>query len=204
MDQHHWDSVYTQKGQEDLSWFQPQPTTSLALIQEFAPSKTARIIDVGGGTSTLPSFLLQAGFSNLTVLDISPVALERARAAFGDAARQITWIQASVTRFEPPQPYDLWHDRAVFHFLTRSDDRAAYLRILTKALPQGHAIISTFSLAGPGHCSGLPVERYDTQRIINEFGRHFTLIKSFEEAHLTPWGTAQHFANFVLKRKTGE
>ena len=202
MSREHWDSVYKEKGDEDLSWFQPTPETSLSLIQEFASSKTSRIIDVGGGTSTLPAALLQNGFSDVTVLDISLVALEQSRARLGHNGGKVKWIHASVTEFKPSEVYEVWHDRAVFHFLTRDEDRKAYVRALGAAIPSGCAIISTFAMSGPEKCSGLPVERYDAGKITSQMGAEFRLVKSFEETHATPWGTRQQFANFVFARAT--
>jgi 2-polyprenyl-3-methyl-5-hydroxy-6-metoxy-1,4-benzoquinol methylase len=196
----HWDNVYQTKGEDDLSWTQPTPSTSLSLIKSLAPERQSSIIDVGGGTSLLAACLLDEGYSSAAVLDISAVALAQAKIRLGSRAERIEWIEASVTEFYPSRTFDVWHDRAVFHFLTSPDDRRSYVGALTQAVPSGHAIISTFSMRGPEKCSGLEIVRYDEEKISREIGASFSLQKSFEETHVTPWGAEQQFAYFVFGR----
>lgn len=196
----HWNLVYEQKGAVDVSWFQPEPTVSLDLISSLVPNKEAPLIDVGAGASTLVDKLLESGFMNLTVLDISPVALAHSKQRLGDRSKLVNWIEADVTRFKSETAFELWHDRAVFHFLTQASDRAAYVSSLASALPQGHAIIATFGIKGPEQCSGLDVVRYDAPKISTEFSSCFRLVNTVDELHTTPWGTPQQFTYFIFER----
>jgi len=189
--QEHWESVYLSKGDRDLSWTQPEPLTSLSLIGEMCA--TGRVIDVGGGASLLAERLLERGYA-ITVLDISKTAIDRARNRLGDRASQIQWIVADVTENPQLDSFDVWHDRAVFHFLTASSDRAAYTALLARTIPVGgHVVMATFALDGPEKCSGLAVRRYDGQTLAAELGPQFTLLKSVPEMHVTPWGGKQSF-----------
>jgi len=192
--QAHWDSVYAAKKVEEVSWFQVRPVLSLELIARTGKGKGSSIIDVGGGASRLVDALLDEGFQRVTVLDISVEALARARERLGDRARLVTWIAGDITRWEPPSRYDVWHDRAVFHFLVTPEERRAYKEALAAALPLGaQAIIGTFALNGPERCSGLPVARYEPDTLAAELGPAFRLVESTHDDHLTPGGKVQRF-----------
>ena len=192
--QSHWNRVYTTKAADAVSWYQTQPGISLELIAAANLPPDAPIIDVGGGASVLVDCLLAQGRSALSVLDISTAALSRARARLGTNATKVRWIEADVREFEPPQHYDLWHDRAVFHFLTDSADRAAYMDALRRSLsPRGHVVTATFAKDGPARCSGLDVAHYDAASLHAEFGADFEMLESRREIHLTPTGTEQRF-----------
>jgi SAM-dependent methyltransferase len=191
----HWEKVYNTKAPNEVSWFRPHLETSLSFIERSATSRSARIIDVGGGESTLVDDLLARGYANLTVLDISQTAIEVTKARLGELADCVEWIVADVTSADfPANAYDIWHDRAVFHFLTTASDRAAYVERVRKSVkPGGHVIIGTFGPEGPMKCSGLNVQRYDADSLHGEFGRRFRLIDSLRELHQTPLGTTQQF-----------
>jgi 2-polyprenyl-3-methyl-5-hydroxy-6-metoxy-1,4-benzoquinol methylase len=191
----HWDSVYRTKAPDAVSWYRAHLERSLALIERAAPDRSAAIIDVGGGESTLVDDLLARGYRNLSVLDISPTAIDVARARVGQQGRQVTWLVADVAEaMLPVQAYDVWHDRAVFHFLTAPDQRAAYVRQVARSVKAGgHVIVATFGPQGPAKCSGLDVVRYDADSLHGEFGAHFRLIESATELHQTPFGTNQQF-----------
>ena len=191
----HWNSVYTTKAPEALSWYSSHLDTSLQLIKRVAP-KWPAIIDVGGGESTLVDDLLAEGYRYLTVLDISAEAIEVSKKRFGAAlSAYITWRVDDITKADLPRNYyDVWHDRAVFHFLTREEDRHAYVeRVAWSMKPGGHVIVATFGPEGPTKCSGLDVVRYDADALHGEFGRHFRMLNSQTEIHHTPWGTTQQF-----------
>jgi SAM-dependent methyltransferase len=199
--QQHWDQVYQTKGLGEVSWYQPRPDLSLALIDACAISKNTAIIDVGGGASTLVDCLLDAGYTRLAVLDVSAVALALARSRLGARAAAVEWIEADVTSFTPPRRFGLWHDRAVFHFLTAAEDRRSYVATLRRSLtPKGALIISTFAMDGPPKCSGLEVVRYDPQSLCAELGDEFQLQEVQRETHRTPWQSQQHFIYFRLQR----
>ena len=191
----HWEQVYSTKPTDGVSWYQPHADQSLALIQGTGLPAGASVIDVGGGASTLVDDLLAHHYTNLTVLDLSAAALEAARERLGSQAAQVQWLEADVTQAVLPQyDFDLWHDRAVFHFLTREEDRAAYVRqVLHAVKPGGHVIVATFAEDGPLQCSGLPVMRYDAQGLHAEFGGAFALLGHEREVHHTPFGTVQSF-----------
>jgi len=198
--QAHWQQVYETKATDAVSWYQPVPQPSADLLQLAGAAPESGIIDIGGGASTLVDWLLDNGFRDVTVLDLSDAALAAARARLGDAASGVSWIAADVTRWRPARLYDVWHDRAAFHFLTDPVDRAAYLDRLRIALRAGgHAIIGTFAPDGPEKCSGLPVERYDAKRLAATLGGGFRLVDSCRHDHVTPWGSVQrfHFGTFV-------
>lgn len=190
----HWEDVYRTTAADDLGWHQAHPTMSLNLIESTGVHKTANIIDVGGGDSTLVDHLLDQGIEHLTVLDISSTALERAKARLGAHALQVTWIEGDITDFRSSMTYDVWHDRAVFHFLTNEEDREQYRETMnTVVSPQGHAFIATFAYEAPPTYRGLPVVRYSPQFPALAVGNDFELIESFEELHLTPGGHKQPF-----------
>lgn len=187
----HWDRVYQTRDPTALSWYQADPAVSLRFIEQAGISRGAPILDVGGGASVLADRLLAAGYEDVTVLDVSSVALAAVRARLGQAVQV---IRSDLTRFEPARRYALWHDRAVLHFLTDPEDQQAYVRALTQALrPGGHVILATFASDGPARCSGLPVERYDTARMVALLGPVFQLRSAETETHLTPAGVPQHF-----------
>ncbi len=199
----HWEEVYSQKAEQDLSWFQAEPSLSLELIHEASIGKQESIVDVGAGASRLMDRLLEEGYTDLTALDIAEAALQKSRARMGDAAARVLWFAADVTRWQPPKHYRLWHDRAVFHFLTEAADRAAYRRTLETALiPYGTAIIASFALDGPERCSSLPVQRYSPESLAAELGPGFRLMEQRSEAHTTPAGKLQLFQYSVFRRET--
>lgn len=198
----HWNSVYFAKAPDEVSWHQVRPDVSLALIEHAAIGHDAGIIDVGGGASTLVDHLLDAGCTRLAVLDISHAALAHARTRLGERGAQVEWIVADVTEFEPPHTFALWHDRAVFHFLTDADDRRKYIKALRRTVPvAGNAIIATFALHGPEKCSGLEVRRYDATGLSVELGAEFELLEQADETHRTPWDTEQAFGYFRFRRR---
>ena len=191
----HWEKVYTTKAPDAVSWYRQHLETSLALIERAADAREASIIDVGGGESTLVDDLLLRGYTNLTVLDVSQTAIEVTKKRLGSAAEQVHWLVGDIVEIElEPRTYDLWHDRAVFHFLTTPEHRLAYVRQVTRAVkPGGHVIVSTFGPEGPTKCSGLDVLRYDTESLHSEFGGRFRLVESTKEVHQTPFETTQQF-----------
>lgn len=192
--QSHWNRVYTTKAADAVSWYQARPRISLELIAAANLPVSAPIVDIGGGASELVDCLLDAGRTALTVLDISGAALDVARKRLGARAGCVRWIQADVREFAPPQRYDLWHDRAVFHFLTDPTDRAAYTAALRRSLnPRAHVVIATFALDGPPRCSGLDVAHYDAASLHAEFGADFAMLESRRETHITPAGSEQRF-----------
>jgi len=199
--QAHWEGVYTTKGEKEVSWYQDDPAPSLDLIALAGVSKPASIIDIGGGASRLVDHLLAQGFERLTVLDLSAAALESAKARLGEKAAKVRWEVADITKWNPPQAYDLWHDRAAFHFLTDEADQSAYVERVRKAVsPGGHVIIGTFALDGPERCSGLPIVRYDSAALSALLGPEFTLIDARRHDHTTPWGAVQRFQFSTFRR----
>lgn len=191
----HWEKIYTEKAPEAVSWYRQHLETSLALIEQAAAARSASVIDVGGGQSTLVDDLLACGYENITVLDISQTAIDANRRRLGKASERVRWRVADITKAElEASAYDVWHDRAVFHFLTATSDRVAYVRQVACAVrPGGHVIVSTFGPEGPRKCSGLDVVRYDAETLHKEFGVQFRLLRSSEELHRTPLGTIQQF-----------
>ena len=191
----HWERIYGTKQPDEMSWFQREATISLALIRRVAPQITARIIDVGGGASTLVDGLVAAGYRGVTVLDLSRSALELARRRLGAAAPDVTWIEADVLSADlPPSHFDVWHDRAVFHFLTSAADRAKYIEQVRMCVKLGaYVLVATFADDGPTRCSGLPVARYSADALHHEFGSTFRLVESVREEHVTPSGAKQAF-----------
>jgi 2-polyprenyl-3-methyl-5-hydroxy-6-metoxy-1,4-benzoquinol methylase len=198
--QERWNQVYQTKGTDDVSWYQRRPDLSLALIAASHVSKDAGVIDVGGGASTLVDFLLDDGYTRLAVLDLSNAALSHSRSRLGARASTVGWFVADVTSFAPPRRFGLWHDRAVFHFLTGVDDRRGYVATLRRTLqPGGAVVISTFALDGPPKCSGLDVMRYDESSILAELGAEFQLQEIRRETHITPWESEQCFIYFRFR-----
>jgi SAM-dependent methyltransferase len=191
----HWEGVYRSKRPDEVSWYRPHLDVSLELIERLAQDRDARVIDVGGGESTLVDDLVSRGYRNVTVLDLSATALEVAKARLGAGASLATWRVGDVCGVPlPAQAFDVWHDRAVFHFLTRPEDRAAYVRQASRAMRVGgHVVVATFGPDGPLQCSGLDVVRYDAQSLHGEFGRRFRLLDHRTELHRTPAGRIQPF-----------
>jgi 2-polyprenyl-3-methyl-5-hydroxy-6-metoxy-1,4-benzoquinol methylase len=196
----HWETVYTTKAENEVSWFQENPAPSLELIGLAQPTPQSAIVDIGGGASHLVDSLVARGFSHVTVLDISQAALDVAKARLGARAGQVQWVVADVTQWQPAQTFDVWHDRAAFHFLVDPADRAAYLARLKQAVrPGGHVIIGTFALDGPEKCSGLPVSRYDAAALAMELGEGFVLVDSRRHDHSTPWNSEQRFQFCIFR-----
>lgn len=193
--QEHWEHVYSSKSAETVSWYQPHAEHSLALIRGTGVPRTGSIIDVGGGASTLADDLLVDGYTSLSVLDLSATALEAARQRLGARADAVRWLVGDVTTIRlPERSYDVWHDRAVFHFLTSEQDRRAYVANVQRSVkPQGHVIVATFAEDGPTQCSGLPVMRYSAEELHAQFGTSFALLSHEREDHHTPFGTVQRF-----------
>jgi len=191
----HWEQIYHTKDCEQVSWYQLHPRLSLQYIQNTGIGKTGQIIDVGGGASTLVDHLLDDGFQHVTVLDISAEALEIVKQRLDRRAGSVTWLEADITQITlPHHKYDVWHDRAVFHFLTEAQNRQRYVNAVREAVkPGGHVIVATFASDGPERCSGLEVARYDPQSLHSEFGTDFELLDSTREEHQTPFGTEQKF-----------
>lgn len=191
----HWEKIYHRKETTQVSWYQLHPYLSLQYIQKTGVGKSGHLIDVGGGASTLVDHLLDAGFQHVTVLDISVEALERVQQRLGQRAGSVTWLEADITQTTlPHHQYEVWHDRAVFHFLTEPQDRQRYVNAVLEAVrPGGHVIVATFASDGPERCSGLEVARYDSQSLHSEFGTDFELLDSTREEHQTPFGTQQKF-----------
>lgn len=201
----HWNRVYSEKTDETLSWHQAEAAASLALIDSLIDSLTTgpdtALIDIGGGTARLVDAMLDRGWHDLTVLDISPVALDQARNRLGSAGASVCWLAADITRWLPPRRFDLWHDRAVFHFMVSAEDRAAYLAALEAGLaPGGHVLIATFAPDGPSQCSGLPVARYSPETLAATLGPGFALVSAQRQSHVTPWGAGQAFQYSLLRK----
>jgi SAM-dependent methyltransferase len=201
-DREHWDEIYRNKPPSKTTWYAPHLDRSLALIRETVPDRSAAIIDIGGGGSTLIDDLLADGYRDVTVLDLSAEAIEASRQRLGAAAERVCWLADDITSIElDRERYELWHDRAAFHFLVEAEQRRAYVRQLSTALkPGSHAVIATFGPQGPERCSGLATRRYDADSLQAEFGPDFRLIESAIENHQTPFGTAQQFlyCHFML------
>jgi SAM-dependent methyltransferase len=199
--QAHWENVYTTKGEKEVSWFQENPAPSLELIALIGLSKDAAVIDIGGGTSRLVDDLHARKYRRLTILDLSGAALAAARERLGDQGADVQWLIADITKWEPTQTYDLWHDRAAFHFLTDHTDQSAYVDRLKKAVkPGGHVIIGTFAPDGPERCSGLPIVRHDANTLAGVLGGDFVLTDTRRHDHATPWGAVQRFQFSTFRR----
>jgi trans-aconitate methyltransferase len=202
--QGHWDGAYSAKGEAGVSWFENRPTTSLELIEEIGGTPVSTIIDIGGGASRLVDVLIEIGWQSIAVLDVAGIGLAAARARLGTAAERVEWIVADVTKWRPSRSFDIWHDRAAFHFLVDPADRAAYVeRLRTAVKPGGHAIIATFAPDGPERCSGLAVQRYDAESLAAVVGTPFELVRARRQTHSTPWGSTQSFQYSVLRRTEG-
>ena len=198
----HWQNVYKEKAENQVSWFQETPAISLELIEAIHPKFDSAIIDIGGGASRLVDVLVRAGYRDLSVLDVSENAIAMAKARMGESTAMVKWIVADVTQWEPTRRYDLWHDRAAFHFLSEAADRTAYVERLTSALrPGGHAIIGTFAVDGPERCSGLPVVRYDAELLSATLGKAFAFVETRRHDHRTPMGSVQLFQFSIFRRQ---
>jgi len=197
----HWETVYTTKGENEVSWFQESPEASLELIDLAHPTPASTIVDIGGGASRLVDSLIARGLNHVTVLDLSEAALEAAKARLGERASGVQWVVADVTKWYPTQICDIWHDRAAFHFLTDPADRAAYVACMKRTVkPGGHVIIGTFAIDGPEKCSGLPVNRYDATSLARELGEGAVLVDARRHDHSTPWKSAQRFQFCIFRR----
>jgi SAM-dependent methyltransferase len=198
--QRHWDTVYTTKSPQQVSWTQAIPQTSLDFIHSFGVNKQAKIIDIGGGDSKLVDYLLDEGFENITVLDISAKALARAKKRLGKNAKKINWVVSDITTFKPTTTFDIWHDRATFHFLTTAAQIAKYMNIARSSV-SGYLTIGTFSENGPEKCSGLEIKQYSEKKLIAELKNGFAKIRCITENHTTPFETTQHFLFCSFKRQ---
>ena len=196
----HWENVYQTKKPHQVSWTQKIPKTSLDMIRGFELQKSAKIIDIGGGDSTLVDHLLEEGFENISVLDISESALEKAKKRLGEKAQNVTWIVSDVTEFEPSSQYDVWHDRAAFHFLNTKEDIEKYTQIVENCV-KGFLNIATFSKKGPTKCSGLAIQQYDLKEMSSVFCKQFTRLSCVFEDHITPFDTVQNFLFCSFQRK---
>jgi len=196
----HWETVYKTKSPEQVSWTQEIPKTSLDFIKSFNLSKSAKIIDIGGGDSRLVDFLLEEGFEDITVLDISAKALDRAKDRLGDKAKKIHWVVSDIIQYEPTSTYDVWHDRATFHFLTSAEQVSKYLEIARNSV-EGYMTIGTFFESGPDKCSGLHVMQYNEETLSSELKNGFKKIRCITEDHRTPFQTTQNFLFCSFERK---
>jgi len=197
----HWEAIYSGKSPLEVSWYQKEPALSLRLIDSCGLEKDAAIIDVGGGASILVDRLLDQGYTRLAVLDISATALTFARNRLGPKAPSIEWFEADITAFQAPHPFSLWHDRAVFHFLTDAAERRRYANVLRTSLePGGHLILAAFAIGGPTTCSGLDIVQYDADKLVAELGDDFKLVDEDAETHTTPTGAKQLFSYFHLQK----
>ena len=198
----HWEKIYSEKSPLEVSWYQQEPRLSLNLVEQCQLEKSRPIIDVGGGASLLIDCLLQQGYEKPAVLDISEHALDVARQRLGKKADTVEWFASDITEFVAPHPFALWHDRAVFHFLTDAGDRQNYLRALKTGLPAGgFLILAAFAIGGPTMCSGLNIVQYDANKLSRELGDEFELVEEKTETHLTPSGGEQLFNYFRFVRK---
>jgi len=198
----HWEDIYTATGETAVSWYQPHAARSLQLIESASPDRRASVIDIGGGASTLVDDLLAGGFTDIAVLDIAEPALARAKARLGERAARVDWITADITRWKPGRRWDIWHDRAVFHFLTEHAQQEAYIAALAAATrPSATVIIATFALDGPEKCSGLSAQRYSPATLAERLGTNFVLTDGGGEVHRTPADIEQRFSYAVFKRR---
>jgi len=196
----HWERVYQSKLPDEVSWYQKKPRLSLSLIEHASLSRDAAIIDIGGGASSLVDHLCDKGYGNVSVLEISANALAHSKSRLGSRAENVQWYEEDVTHFEPTRRFALWHDRAVFHFLTDKTDRERYMHTVQQALePGGHLIIMTFAIDGPKKCSGLDIVQYDADRLVKETGPGFELLETGDDFHSTPAGQQQKFAYFHFR-----
>lgn len=199
--QAHWENIYTNKALTEVSWYQATPSTSLALIESLGLSEDASIIDIGGGDSFLMDNLLEHGFEKLTVVDISQRALDRAKARLGEQASKVQWLEGDIASFSPKGPFDCWHDRAAFHFLTTDEQVANYVQSATTAIKKGgYLILATFAEDGPTKCSGLDIRQYSAEKLDALFPA-FELLKSMSITHKTPFESTQNFVFVVMQKK---
>jgi len=199
----HWDSVYRSKDEAQVSWYQAEPQPSLDAIDRFGARSDQSFIDIGGGASSLVDSLLGRGWTDLSVLDLAESALAVARNRIGNASSRVDWICADVTDWRPSRQWEVWHDRAVFHFLTGVEQRRAYKEALARGLSEdGLFLIATFALDGPDKCSGLPVQRYDAPGLQAEFEASYALLDNWREVHTTPWGSTQNFTWCAFRKRT--
>jgi ubiquinone/menaquinone biosynthesis C-methylase UbiE len=190
----HWDKVYSERREDEVSWFQALPGTSLELIGRTRVPPNAKIVEVGGGASRLVDALLDAGYQDIVVVDLAAAALAKAKARLANSASRVKWVTSDVTRWKPEARFDVWHDRAVFHFMVGAEDRKAYREAMLRGVkPGGHVIIGTFASDGPERCSGLPVQRYEPDTLAAELGPDLELVESVREEHVTPGGNVQRF-----------
>ncbi len=198
----HWNAVYSQKAEAELSWHQDDPSVAIDLMKKAGLARHSSVIDIGAGTSRLMDSLLDLGIRDLSALDLSENALSASRHRLGARGQAVKWIVADITGWEPTRTYDIWHDRAVFHFLVNPTDQTAYIERLARSVSAGgHAIIATFALDGPEKCSGFPVARYSPESLAKTLGQSFALVLHQEHRHLTPWGHPQSF-QYSLFRKS--
>jgi len=198
----HWEAVFTNKGTNEVSWFQEYPKTSIAFLELFNLPLTANIIDIGGGDSNLVDTLLDKGYNNIWVLDISATALDRAKNRLGEKARLVHWVVTDVTEFAPPVQYDFWHDRAAFHFLTSDEAINKYVAVAEAGIKhQGYLVLGTFSENGPEQCSGLQIQQYNEASMSARFEIAFDRIKCITENHVTPFNTVQNFLFCSFQKK---
>ncbi|WP_340073937.1 class I SAM-dependent methyltransferase [Leptobacterium sp. I13] len=198
----HWEAIYATKQPHEVSWTQKVPKTALAFIEKAKLPKTANIIDIGGGDSNFVDLLLQEGFENITVLDISEHALNRTKKRLGEKAKKVTWVVSDMVDFQPKTTYDFWHDRAAFHFLTTDEQIESYVSTAAQAIKKGGCLaIGTFSTEGPKKCSGLDIEQYNPEKLMRTFDKYFDKVQCITQDHLTPFGTTQNFLFCLLKRK---
>jgi ubiquinone/menaquinone biosynthesis C-methylase UbiE len=201
--QAHWENVYTTKAETEVSWYEATPELSLALLRGAGLTPEMSVIDIGGGASRLVDALEATGQAHVCVLDLSAAALETAKSRLANAER-VHWIVSDVTAWTPDRQYDLWHDRAAFHFLTSEADQQAYVRVLSRALKDGgKAVIGTFALDGPEKCSGLPVARHDGESLQAVLGKQFKLMNTHQHEHVTPWGSVQKFQFSTFEKVAG-
>ncbi len=198
----HWENIYETKALETVSWYQPKPETSLNFIQQFNVPTTAKIIDIGGGDSFFVDHLLDLGYENISVLDISQSAINRAKERLGDKAEKVTWLVADAADFHPTEQYDFWHDRAAFHFLTNEKEVRNYIETATKAIaPNGILAIGTFSEQGPTKCSGIEIQQYSENSLSHLFSTDFDKVECFTVDHPTPFDTVQNFVFCSFRKK---
>lgn len=198
----HWQGVYESKRPDEVSWYQPSPAPSLAALDLLGATPAMSLVDVGGGASTLVDALVERGWSDLTVLDVAEPALAVSKARLGNKAAGVNWQAADIRNWRPGRVFDIWHDRAVFHFLTDPEGRAGYKRALVEGTrPGAHAVIASFALDGPAQCSGLPVQRYDAAAMAAELGPAFSPVADWRESHITPKGAEQSFQWCIFTRR---
>lgn len=197
----HWDNIYRQKKLDEVSWYQDEPRTSLDIIEELGIPLTASIIDIGAGESYLPDYLIRAGYTQVAALDISENAIQKAKDRLGDLSDRVNYIISDITDFKPRRQYDLWHDRAVLHFLTTDEQVRKYVSIIQRSInPGGHVIIGVFSTDGPTKCSGIEIRQYDEASMNALLGEDFTLVDTFRTDHHTPFNTSQNFIFGVFRK----